>query len=336
MSFYQSKIWETINKEIYQKPTFDFCLFDRNYFWVIKKIKKGFIELNWYQILGVELPESWESSLEQATYIKEEINKLKRDFAKNYWDIYFQIGFTNIIDQRYTNNTKNQETINEIKNLRLQKQEYMKNTFWLIPSPKENMPVATNYVDLSQSLDQIRSDISKNTKEKIKKWNKKLKFEEANWKDIKNFYELWFDILSEKWIYIIPEQQYFDLINYLNKEKLGKLFVVKDENDKIAAGSIFAFYKDTVIYLYGATHKNFGNIWADQKLKFDTIKYAKEKEFKYFDFRGSSPVGFPNHHLQNVTNFKKGFNGIWEEYLWNYDLVFNKNLYTVYKYLRTN
>lgn len=83
-------------------------------------------------------------------------------------------------------------------------------------------------------------------------------------------------------------------------------------------------YKDTVVYLHGASANEKRNVMAPYLLQWTAIEYAKQKQARYYDFWGVAPQengssgvksefnGFSwgvNHPWTGVTRFKVGFGG---------------------------
>ncbi len=72
---------------------------------------------------------------------------------------------------------------------------------------------------------------------------------------------------------------YNALKEYALANGTGKLMLVKTPAGEIVSGSIYLFDKDAkaIIYLYGATDRKAGNIGANNFLKWEVIKRAKEQ-----------------------------------------------------------
>ncbi len=71
---------------------------------------------------------------------------------------------------------------------------------------------------------------------------------------------------------------YHALRDYCLKNKAGNLMLVKSMDGNIVSGSIYLFDKhaQAIIYLYGATDRKAGNVGANNFLKWEVIKRAKE------------------------------------------------------------
>ncbi|PIR13157.1 hypothetical protein COV49_03180 [Candidatus Falkowbacteria bacterium CG11_big_fil_rev_8_21_14_0_20_39_10] len=98
---------------------------------------------------------------------------------------------------------------------------------------------------------------------------------------------------------------------------------------ELAAGNIVSFFGDTVTYAHGASANEFRNTMAPYLLQWHTIKLAKAKGYKYYDFFGIDEFKWPG-----VTRFKLGFSGEEVEYPGTFDAIFDIGWYQVYKMVR--
>ncbi len=107
-----------------------------------------------------------------------------------------------------------------------------------------------------------------------------------------------------------------------------KLFFAEYKGKPISS-IIAAFFGDTATYAHGASSSEDRNVMAPYLLQWHCVKSAKELGRKYYDFYGINAKRWPG-----VTKFKKGFGGKEVNYPGTYDLVFDKNWYSVYKMVR--
>ncbi len=326
MNFFQSKLWKQINEKVYDKTTFQHKLFNQNYFGIIKEKNKFGLSLRWYQILWVTIPESPEK-------VQNTIQTLKRDLDNSMWDIFLQLGITNLLHPNFdTFKYKNKEFCNKMKKKRKNKEQQLKTKYNLQKSFKENMSLATIKIDLTQNKTDIMDSYKSSTRTSIRKWSKEwLIFQKAKNKQRDDFYDLWSKIADAKWFSIPTQKQYFNLKNYLIKENKWQLYLTT-KNNQIVAWWVFLYPEsDEAVYLYGATDRSFGNIWASYMLQHKTYLDLKDKGYKKCDLFGASPTWYKNHSLRWVTKFKRSFGGQKSEYFWNFDLIFKPKLYKTYR-----
>lgn len=312
MNFYQNKIWRTISNEIFKKDIFEIFIFWKKYWGVKKTHKKFWLKFNWFQVLWVKIPEN----ITENDFIYE-IKNLKKDFW-NIWNIFFQFWFINTLKEPFYENRE------------LIQKEFVEK-YWLYPTIKENMPEATVIVDLKNTEEEMYKSFNKSAKRNINKSIKNnLYFKIADKKEIEDFYTLWYETSKFKWFNIYSKNEYIKLMDFLRSNWSGNLYIIKKDN-MIISWSIEISEKNYSYYLYGATNRDFINIWWHYFLKYEMFKYFKEKWIKKVDLLWVSPNWYKNHHLSWVSQFK---NSLWWkhiEYIWNFDLPLN---IFVYKLLR--
>jgi peptidoglycan pentaglycine glycine transferase (the first glycine) len=106
------------------------------------------------------------------------------------------------------------------------------------------------------------------------------------------------------------------------------LFLAEYGNEVIAA-NIVVFYKNTAIYLHGASDYEHRNLMAMPLLQWHQILEAKKIGCTEYDFWGIDEKKWPG-----VTRFKRGFNGKEITYPGAYDLVFKPFWYKLYKFAK--
>jgi len=312
MNFYQNKIWKVISKEIFNKDIFDIYLFGKKYWGVKKTHNKFWLKANWFQVLWIEIPENTDENR-----FKIEIDSIKKNFSA-FNDIFFQLGFINQLKEPFLENRKDIE-------------EKFGKDFWLFPSIKENMPLATVTVDLNKTDEEFYRSFSKSAKRNVRKAQKEwLYFTTASKEDIEKFYDLWAGTAKLKWFHIYPKHQYLKLISFLRNTQSGDLYLVK-KDDVIISGSIEINENNYSYYLYGATNRDYIKLWGHYYLKYEMFKYLRNKWIKKVDLLWVAPSGIENHHLLWVSQFKHSLWGEHIEYFGNYDLVLNKLAYNVLK-----
>jgi lipid II:glycine glycyltransferase (peptidoglycan interpeptide bridge formation enzyme) len=145
------------------------------------------------------------------------------------------------------------------------------------------------------------------------------------------FYDKWLATAWAKWFNIISPKQFWALTWFLEEKNLWNLVaVVKD--GEIVAGSICLYpSKDYMVCMYGFADRNFGKLWLNHFLKFETFRWARSFGFSFVDTMWWAPTWFVDHELASVSEFKESL--WWEkiEYYGNYDLVLNPLIYKFFK-----
>lgn len=327
-SFFQSSLRKDIKTIVYGEQSFTINLFDQEYFGIIKKKSVWPLSLSWCQVLGVEIP------FHNPQRINQEIQKIHKDFNTSRRHLFFQRGITNEI-VRFDNISNRSNTFGEgVKNTRLNINEQFKTNHNLIPSFRENMPLATVVIDTTKSDQDLLWEMNSGAKDHIRKASKKwLEFRKAIPQDYLTFYEERSKIASMKWFHIISQHTFIRLMDYLHLTKSGDIFMaIKD--GVILWWSIAVYTGDTITYLYGFSNRNeqYRNIWVHQFIKFQMFQRARENNLNSMDLFGGAPTGFPNHVLSSVSAFKESLWGQKIERYGNFDIVFNYPLYHTFSY----
>lgn len=111
----------------------------------------------------------------------------------------------------------------------------------------------------------------------------------------------------------------------------SELLIAREPNhNKIIAGIIIIFYKNTATYYYGASDSAYRNLMAPYLLQWEAIMEAKKRGMKQYDFLGISPPGEKTHSLSGVSEFKKKFGGREVSYPAAFDIVYKPVMYKLY------
>lgn len=97
------------------------------------------------------------------------------------------------------------------------------------------------------------------------------------------------------------------------------LALAKHQNQDIAAGIFFQFGA-TVFYYHGASVKTSSRISPAQLLQWESIRAARRRGAKHYNFWGISRDDQPTHPFSGITTFKRGFGGYAIDYLHAQDL----------------
>ncbi|MCF7834927.1 peptidoglycan bridge formation glycyltransferase FemA/FemB family protein [Candidatus Gracilibacteria bacterium] len=323
-NIYQTKLWRDINEKVYKKPSFVIKLFEKEYFGLIKTKRIGPFKLNWYQIMGVELPDNEE-------FVLHELDKIRKKYSKNKRNILFQLGFINEIIRFENVGRRSDDFKSDMRSIRLNIRELINTKFNLNVSFRENMPQSNIVYDVTKKDEQLLAEMNSGCKERVKKAIKKgiyFGIASPDWYDI--FYNKWLETVGNKGVNIIPRKDYYKLIRYLTQNNRGNLFISQIDGE-IVAGSICLYDQHRIIYLYGFANRKFGNIGGHHYLKFKIFGWARDNGFTYCDMLGGAPTGFPDHPLTSVSNFKESLGGMKIERYGSYDLILNGFLSKIFK-----
>lgn len=318
-NFYQSKLWRSINKDVYHKRTCEIGIFGTKYqgiIWEKQFLGKTF---RWIQILWVE----WLTH-SQTTSLPSIVRKAcrKRD------PFCIQIGFTDIFANVSSFNVENRVIIDNLDDKRTYLNTGMKK-IGLRRSFKENLPPSTYILNLTETVDMLWWRLSSQHKVKIKKAVKNcIICSAATDCEAREFYSVLKETSMAKWFSVVSDDKFDALLKWCNAQKNGTLYVAKKDG-RVVAGALYLIdhVAQTGIYLYWATDKRVWNIGAWQALHWYIFCDLQEKWLQTIDLLWWAPIGDRNHPLSALSRFKEWFG--WEkiEYVWSYDIVNSIFLY---------
>lgn len=335
INFFQSPLREDIKTIVYGEQSFHINLFDKNYFGLIKQKKTWPLSLSWFQVLGIELP------THNPQRVREEINKIHQDFGHKRWNMFFQWGITNEILTFYNISHRSGDFAPGMRETRYKLEDWLEHQTGLIPSFRENMPLATVVIDTSKDNETLLNEMNSGAKSHVRKAiNKEIDFHIAESHEYESFYEERYKVSQMKWFNIIKKETYIKLMKYLTENNCGNIFIAS--KDGVLLGwSIAVYQKDTLTYLYGFSNRDerFRNVGVHQFIKFKMFTRAREQGIQYMDLFGWAPTWFPEHPLTSVSAFKESLWGTKVEWYGNYDIILNPTLYygakTIYKWKNT-
>ncbi len=198
-------------------------------------------------------------------------------------------------------------------------------------------PSQTLILDLSKSESELLKDMHQKTRYNIKLAEKKgVKIVEARnfAPDFDKFWKLMSET-SDRDSFRTHGINYYEEMLKLDKDFI-KLFFAQYRK-KIISAVVVAFFGNTATYMHGASSSEHREVMAPHLLQWHCIKSAKELGYKYYDFYGIDEKKWPG-----VTRFKNGFARLDSarqgsrtiNYPGTFDLIFDKNWYSVYKMVR--
>lgn len=202
---------------------------------------------------------------------------------------------------------------------------------------KAVQPRETVFVDLTKSEEEILASFSKNTRYNIHYAQRKgitiKKYTSPSGKSrIEDFYKI-LQLTKERKYFKVQSLEYFkDLWEEFSKstkvtlyeawykyELLHSLIVL---NNNIWAGS-----------LASGSSRKFSNLKATYLARWESIKDAKRKGCKIYDFFGATKSKDENHPFFHTTQFKVGFGRTVEEFSGTFEIVLNPIKYYTWRLL---
>jgi lipid II:glycine glycyltransferase (peptidoglycan interpeptide bridge formation enzyme) len=193
-------------------------------------------------------------------------------------------------------------------------------------------PHKTLILDLQKGLETLLEEMHQKTRYNIRLAEKKgVEVKISN--DFSEAVDLFKETSERAGIRMMGSDYYQSLIRYFkdSQEFKATLYTAWHEGDVLAA-NLMVYYKDTAIYLFGASGNVKRNLMAPYLLHWHAIQNAKEAGYVKYDFWGVEED--PNHPWYGFSKFKLGFGGEIIHYAGAYDYVYSRAWYNGYKILR--
>lgn len=144
--------------------------------------------------------------------------------------------------------------------------------------------------------------------------------EDCTKEDLPVFYQLLKETTERDKFLVRPFAYFADLWKYLSPGGHIKLFMAYYEGAPIA-GTLAFLFGDKAWYIYGASSNSHRNVMPNYLLQWTMIKWAQSQGCTMYDFRGVPGHLTEDNPLYGLYRFKKGFNGVYTEFIGEYDLV---------------
>lgn len=188
-------------------------------------------------------------------------------------------------------------------------------------------------LDISLSEEYLLANMNQKTRYNLRLAEKKgVTVGTGNIEDLSQFYRLLQETAARD-RFLIRNYQYFrTLYETLSPAGMTELFLTIYE-DKLIAGALAFRLGEKAWYIYGASSNQYRNVMPNYLMQWRMIQWAKAKGCTLYDFRGVPGDVPENHPLYGLVKFKKGFGGQYVSFVGEYDLVFNRFRYGLYRFL---
>lgn len=206
-------------------------------------------------------------------------------------------------------------------------------------SPQTIQPPRTIVIDIACEDAAILERMNQGTRRKIRKSLKSgIEYYEGSRADISEFCRL-MEQTGARNEFGVHNEAYFGKVFDLLLPKYGALLLARHQGDLLAAIMVFAL-GDTAWYLYGASSRDKGNLYATYGIQWAAIQWAKQRGCRRYDL-----WGVPDHDeamleaqfkerrdgLWGVYGFKRGWGGEVRRSLGAWDKAFNPLVYAAYR-----
>ncbi|MFZ5597173.1 MAG: lipid II:glycine glycyltransferase FemX [Bacillota bacterium] len=191
-------------------------------------------------------------------------------------------------------------------------------------------PRFVSRLDITGSLDDIMAGFHHKTRYNIRLAERKgVTVRVGDRPDLVRFQE----IMEETGLrdrFVVRSLDYFEkMYDALVPPGYMKLYLAEHQGE-ILSGAINVTFGNASWYVYGASSNTHRNLMPNYLLQWEMIKRAKEVGCTLYDFRGISGDLDPSNHLYGLYRFKKGFNGVYTEFIGEFDLVLNRFMYKLW------
>lgn len=190
--------------------------------------------------------------------------------------------------------------------------EYYKNMLDVL---KDNISILIAELDLNDYINRLNNELNESI-ELVKEYENRIKNanEKTNMKKLNNQ-------LKETNIMVLSLNKKIKRGNEL-KDKKGEVLIL--------GGLMFIFHNKEILSLYGGAYGEYREFMPAYTLNADMIKYGCLNGYNRYNFYGISEFKDKNNEMYGLYDFKRGFGGVVEEYIGEFNLVISKFWYFVY------
>lgn len=188
-------------------------------------------------------------------------------------------------------------------------------------------------LDISPDEGALLSNMQQKTRYNIRLAQKKgVQIRQGTREDLPAFYQVLKET-TERDRFLVRAYSYFeDLYDSLVPAGLGALFIAEFEG-KIVAATLAFVIGDKAWYIYGASSNAHRNVMPNYLIQWEMIRWAKSLGCTMYDFRGVPGQLTEDNPLYGLYRFKKGFNGVYTEFIGEWDLVYRRVIYFLWQHL---
>lgn len=202
---------------------------------------------------------------------------------------------------------------------------------------KTIQPNQTQLIDLDKDLDDLFSAVKSKRRRDIRKAAKNgLVVEIDNSEAGLNQFNSVMDSIVRSKNYVMHDSSYFKTI-YDTFVSSGNSNIFLAKNNGELHGAYWVISQGNTCYeLYGGVNQLGAKSRSSFMLKWETIKYAKENGFRYYDHWGVSPVlengeFDKSDSMYNISEFKKAFGGRTFHFMPQTTYVYDSLKYNIFK-----
>lgn len=191
-------------------------------------------------------------------------------------------------------------------------------------------PRFVSRLDITRDLEEVMNNFHHKTRYNIRLAERKgVTVRVGERSDLNRFHDIMEDTgLRDK--FVVRSLAYFQkMYDALVPPGYMRLYLAEYEG-QVLSGAISLAFGSKCWYLYGASSNENRNVMPNFLLQWEMIEWAKSIGCTVYDFRGISGDLDPTNPLYGLFRFKKGFNGVYTEFIGEFDLVFDSLMYKLW------
>ncbi|MCY4061483.1 MAG: peptidoglycan bridge formation glycyltransferase FemA/FemB family protein [Chloroflexi bacterium] len=206
-------------------------------------------------------------------------------------------------------------------------------------SPQTIQPARSIVINIAGDDETIMGRMNQGTRRKIRKCLKSgTEFEEGARADVSAFSRL-MQQTGDRNAFGVHSEAYYERVYELLLPTYGTLLLARHEGELLAAIMVFAL-GETAWYLYGASARGKGNLYATYGIQWAAIQWAKKRGCHYYDLWGvpdydqatlEAEFQGRSDGLWGVYGFKRGWGGEVRRSLGAWDKARNPMIYAAYR-----
>lgn len=189
------------------------------------------------------------------------------------------------------------------------------------------------WLDLTKSEDELLAGMKQKTRYNTRLAEKKgvKVIEDNSQKAFEEYWKLTGETTKRQGFYSHTKKYHQKMFETLRSSGMAHLFVATHEGKVLATWIIFIL-NGVIYYPYGASTRDDRNVFANNLLMWEVIKFGKKNGCRLFDLWGSpGSTPKPTDPWAGFHRFKEGYGAKLVEFVGTYDLVINPLLYWPYR-----
>ncbi|MDR1961900.1 MAG: peptidoglycan bridge formation glycyltransferase FemA/FemB family protein [Gracilibacteraceae bacterium] len=186
-------------------------------------------------------------------------------------------------------------------------------------------------LDIRPEEDELLAAMQQKTRYNIRLAMKKgVEITRGTREDLPDFYAVLKET-TERDNFLVRDFGYFaDMYDTLTPAGFGELFLARCAG-RVVAGALVFRAGDKAWYVYGASSNAHRNVMPNYLIQWEMIRWAKSLGCAMYDFRGVSGDLSESNPLYGLYRFKKGWGGVFTEFIGEWDLVFRPVMYRLWQ-----